>query len=80
MFYYRELEDRPPSPVAAADGPVTYEVLEGGTRIGARMLLGSDGFTYNVKVLSLAIYFSIEVFRLMNIYSTNIKDISFINF
>ncbi|XP_052260472.1 uncharacterized protein LOC127864668 [Dreissena polymorpha] len=44
-----ELPDPPPNRNVIPDGPVTYEVVEGATRKGGQMLLGSDGYTYVVK-------------------------------
>ena len=56
ILYFRELLDPPPGTDVIPEGPVTYEVLTGGTRGGGRMLLSSDGFSYNVKVCILLIY------------------------
>ena len=45
-----EISDRPPSSEIIPDGPVTYSVVTGANRKGGRVLVGSDGFTYSVKV------------------------------
>lgn len=44
------LPDQPLDDDIPDDQPVTYEVVEGGTKRGGKKLVGSDGFTYVVNV------------------------------
>jgi hypothetical protein len=44
------LPDRPLDDDVPADTPVTYEVVESGTKRGGRKLVSSDGYTYTARV------------------------------
>ncbi|KAH3814481.1 hypothetical protein DPMN_142982 [Dreissena polymorpha] len=45
------LRERPLDTVIPEDGPVTYEVVTGGTKRGGKMLISSDGHSYTAKFI-----------------------------
>jgi len=51
VFLFSDIEDPDPSDSFVADTPVTYEIIEGGTKRGSKRLVSSDGYAYVVKVI-----------------------------
>jgi hypothetical protein len=51
-YFFSDIEDPDPSDSFVADTPVTYEIVEGGTKRGSKKLVSSDGYSYVVKVIA----------------------------
>ena len=49
-FFCSDIEDPDPSASFVDDQPVTFEVVEDGSKRRAKKLVSSDGFAYTVKV------------------------------
>ena len=53
MYYlFSDIEDPDPSDSFVADTPVTYEIIEGGTKRGFKKLVSSGGYAYVVYVIA----------------------------
>ena len=52
VFFFSDIEDPDPSDSFVADTPVSYEIIEGGSKRGSKKLVSSDGYAYVVKVIA----------------------------
>jgi hypothetical protein len=51
-YFFSDIEDPDPSDSFVADTPVTYEIIEGGTKRGFKKLVSSGGYAYVVYVIA----------------------------